>query len=198
MKRHIPWLCSLLFLFALAGCTAEPTVFETLSSLAKKEYESIRLEVIVSADGDTLSGTYEAEAAEGGYTVRYSYEQMATIGGEDGELVFPDEPVAVKSGRMTVRGGEIVSREGDEADLPLGCLTPAGLDFSEKNFANVQTGEGSFSAALTSPDAFIGGLTGTDGRVDVSYAEGGLLSLTLVYRNGLFAVEMRYTFTPKG
>ena len=62
----------------------------------------------------------------------------------------------------------------------------------------MQTEEGSFSARLSSPGAFIGGLTGTDGTVRVSYTADALLSLTLAYRNGLFAVEMHYTFTLKG
>lgn len=193
MKKSIAWLfavCLVLF----TGCAPAPSVCDTLTALAQKEYAGIRLEVTVSEGGNTLSGSYETKAVADGYTVEYSYQQFATVAENGGELVFPDAAVVTKSGKMTVRSGEIVSREGDGADLPLGTLTAAGMHFDEKNFSSPEEEAGKFSAQIVDPAKFSEGLTGSGARLEALYTAEGLDRVTVTLTAGSASVRFEYRF----
>lgn len=195
MKHRImAAICALLALAALSGC-AQPTVFETLSLLSKKEYSAVVLEVTAAGENASLSGRYAVTAEDGGRRIEYTYDSLATVEETDEGLVFPEEAVVTKSGSMTVKDGAVVSREGDEADLPLGCLTAAGMRFSEENFTAVEEEEGRVFATLTDISAFLGGLSGTDGRLTAEYSAEGLKTVSVTFTSGGYACSLRYTFT---
>ncbi len=199
-KRYLIVLIALLP-FVLSGCVFESTGAR-LSRLANKTYAAIRLEVTASEEGRTLHGTYVTRAAQDGYTVSYTYERLATIEETDGGLVFPENEIAVKTGSMTVKGGEVVAREGDECDLPVGALTASGLRFNDRYFSTPQKEEdGTLVFSLpVGPDVLFKPYppyiaTGNRCEVKVTCRPDALERLGISYVYGDCAVTMAYTFT---
>ena len=183
---------------ALAGCSIikPPAVYEPLGELSQKEYATVELSSTTVVGGVTLTGEYTSTRADDGYHITYSYEQIATFGEKDGEIVIPDSYKVTYSGTAVVSNGSIVTKSGDDVDLPLGQLTASGLDFSSKNFSDVKQGEGSFSASVADVGAFFGkSVSGSGMTVEVHYTETAFTTLTVRYTStGNASVTLEYRF----
>lgn len=174
----------------------EETVFEMLNRLMETPRESASLTVRTTYGGVTLRGDYFCETEGEGTRVRYTYERMALITGTpDGGYHVPDEPISTYRGAGMVVGGAFTCTEGDPLDLSVPLLTASGISFDERYFADVSAERGKFSAAVTSPAAFLGrAILCTEMSAEVSYTDSAVGELRISYRSEGADVVLLYLF----
>ena len=171
----------------------EPSVYETLSSLVKKEYSEIVINILTNTNGIELTAEY---ILTDNY-VEYSIEQLSKLP-EDGSLDGVSSSYKITlAGNAVIKNGEVVKLDGNQVSLPEYDELKGSFDFSQDNFKNVNTlTHGVFTADVISPSKFFGTSANVkDVKVVVEYSDTALKSITINYKTDNSIVKLSYKFT---
>ena len=210
-KKIIACLLAALVLVSLSACTTgqytPPTEVTTeattppetpeqlylrLNDMAALSYRVLEVTVTTATNGATLTGTYRAEQKDGAVEISYTYEQLAPISAD------PNAPYkTVCSGSMVLRDGDIVQMDGDDCLVPLEQTAGATFCFSAETLASPVISDGTLTAAVIDPSAFLGAETDlANARLSVTFSEAALVQLTLSGTTGNGAqTTAAYSFT---
>lgn len=209
-KKIIACLLAALVLVSLSACTTgqyTPTeatteattppetpaqLYRRLCDMAALSYHVLEVTVTTATNGATLTGTYRAEQKDGAVEITYTYEQLNPISTD------PDAPYkTVYSGSMVMRDGNIVQMDGDDRFVSLEQTAGAAFCFSEETLASPVISDGSLTATVIDPSAFLGAETDLAGaRLSVTFSETALVQLTLSGTTGNGAQTTAvYSFT---
>lgn len=161
------------------GGTETKTVYEILDGLAAKKPAGATLGVTTVTGGETLTGSYTFAAAESGYTVTYSYEKLNTVEVSDGGITVPTEAKSTVSGTTTAE--------------TLGL----NLSFAQANFTDFTDSDGSVTAGVSNPAAFMKDreFTCTDMTLSLTYTDSAITAITVSYSTADSQVTLAYTFS---
>ena len=164
------------------------TVYELLTDLGAKSYRSVKLNVATTIDETVLSANYVLTNK----SVTYSIEQLNTLSLE-GEN-SPEYKTTV-TGSADIDNGKVVKLDGNDVRIPYYSELKGEFIFNEKNFENVITDEGYFSADVISSAEFYGAdVSVSDLRVEVEYSDTAFVKLTLTYNTDDSSVVTVYEF----
>ena len=198
-------LCVVLALsvFALVACVKDPdnptppdppqpqkTVYDALNELAAKSHDSGKLTVVTTVGEDVLTSTYTLSTTADGVKVEYQIQTLATI--------TVDEPtterIVTTSGSYVVKDGKVVQQNGQNCDIALETLSAQGIKFDKAYFAEVKESDGKFAAKVTDVKGFLGEVSATDMKVEVTYTAQAITNLVINYKTTNATVTMTYAF----
>lgn len=178
----------------LAACDngSQPQGYEKLNEMLQADYSEVVITVTDAVDSDlTLTSEYTVVYGGEDIMVVYTVEKLASL-----SLDAPAaDAVVTLSGSAVIRGGQIVSSEGDDVGISA-AIAERGMQFEEEYFENAQFTDGTFNADVISPNAFFGTvLGGVDVTVSALFSQVfDFISVEFVSAEG-HSMEIRYTFT---
>jgi len=196
MKMKIKILL-IIFVFVIAasliscGGSSEPTVYENLTELTQKSYNTVKIEVRTNTGGIELNSSYVITDQ----SVEYSVQRMNAID-EDNISALPEEYMSTYSGKAVVENGVLTVLDGENVTLPSYNELKGAFSFKKENFKNVLEEEGKFTADVISAKDFLGIDTAEiqDMTVTVEYNTEGFKKIQIEYKTALSTVTAVYTF----
>lgn len=192
-RRYIGLFAAVCAALCLGACKPEeaekPDPYAPLNEMLGLHYSGIVLTVTETfGEGVFLTGEYRISDAEEGKKVVYSVEQFA-------ELIWdgPSEQKTVLSGEAVYSDGFLISRTGDETELP--AVLGRGLVFREEYFANAELRGTYFKADVKDVSSFLGADPEcTDMKVEATFLEIFYeIGISYVSGGGI-GTEYRYRF----
>jgi len=195
MKRIVCILLVCLTVFCLFSCEekdANAAVYQELNSLAAKNRYAFVLDVKTQLADETLNAHFSVANSDDLVQVRYEVEERAVFGEDPAN--DPESAVVTKVGIAKLQDGKI-TLDGDPVDADFSAVSVLGVKFDGAYFADVTVEDGSLSAKVTDPKAFLNltDFAGEDVRITVKWS-GTLESLTLSYKQGEATVTVTYSF----
>lgn len=188
--------CVTMLVFAavlLVGCGKN--LYSELSKISNGKYDNVSIKISTEQDGATLTSTFDIKNNDEKSIINYSVENFAPIDADTG--VTGDDTVTTV-GTVVLESGKVTQQTGDALDINFGDVTKLTLHFAERNFAEVKTDNGIFSAKVTDPKAFMDApsLQCTDMTVTFSYAGSAEHVIVIHYTSqGGVAVTLTYTLS---
>lgn len=198
-------LCVVLALsvFALVACVKEPddptppdppqpqkTVYETLNELAAKPHDNGKLTVVTTVGDDVLTSTYTLTTNADGVKVEYRIQTLASVSLDE----HTTERIVTTSGSYVVKDGKVVQQNGQNCDIALEAVSAQGIKFDKAYFAEVKESDGKFAAKVTDVKGFLGEVSATDMKVEVTYTAQAITNLVINYKTTNATVTMTYAF----
>lgn len=176
-------------LLCLSSCnkTDVEKTFDTLNTLAQKDYLRYTIEItVVSEGGDKVTETYRVSYENGERTVKYRTEKINAITANGDSFNLPDEYITVTEGTLSAE-----KASSNDFDVP-------SFSFSNDALSSVvlnADGTG-ITAEVASSEAFMGKkLDGKNVTLDLKYNEGRFSSITLAYTSSFSNnVTIKYIF----
>ena len=172
----------------------DKAVYDALNAMASLTYPEVNVDVETTLRGTTLHSRFEAKTEGDITTVTYTREHLATF--EEGKPL-PEHRIETTEGSFTVVDGKIQDFGEGNQDYTFSSLSSRQLSFKAEYFSKVVAEDGSFSANVENPTAFLGNssLVAQNMTVSVLYSN-ALESMVITYTNqsgGL--VTITYTFS---
>ncbi|MCM1289807.1 MAG: hypothetical protein NC132_05890 [Corallococcus sp.] len=133
-------------------CCFASGLYSELSKIANGSHDNISVKITTEQDGYTLISTFDVKNGNDRSVVNYSVQNFAPIdpstGASGGDTV-------TSVGTVVLSSGKVLEQTGDAVDINFGNVTKLTLHFAERNFSNVKTENGIFTAKVTNPTAFM-------------------------------------------
>lgn len=181
------------FLIVYFCCFAND-IYSELNKIANGKHNSISVKITTEENGATLTSTFDIKNSGNRSVVNYSVENFDPINPDTG--AGGDTVTLV--GTVVLEGGKVTEQTGDEADVNFGNVTKLTLHFAERNFADVKTENGIFSAKVTKPQSFMDSPSLVCTNMTVLFAYTGSAERVIVIHytsQGGVAVTLTYTMS---
>ncbi len=163
--------------------------YKPLNEMIQADYSGIGITVTDTfGGGAVLTSVYTVSFADGAATVEYEAERFAEItpGG------VPSGSVVKRTGKATVKEGQVTHTEGDDIGLTVSGKL---FEFKEEYFADADLTEMYLKADVKDPEGFMGVKGCTAMHVDATFMD-YFYGITVAYTAaGGDSVEIVYTFT---
>lgn len=171
------------------------TIYNKLNKQLQNVSYPFTLSAKITEDGDVFNGSYIVTEVSGIITVEYSYEKLSTYTIVNDEIVAPDSYKTTVTGSAKIMDDKVIEQNGETINLSAESFNVSGISLSEANLTDVQTGDGNFSAIISSLTSVTGlNISATDATINISYTETSITKIVLTYSTSSYKMEMSYTF----
>ena len=171
-------------------------IYAKLNDLLKTADYPATVTTKTTKDGHTFTGVYAVTKNDGDYSVEYSYEKLSLFSFTDeGDVVAPEGFKTTCTGRIKVKDGKIVEKDGAETDISVEMLSAQGITLAETTLSDTKTENGIFTANVDSLKTVAGWDVATSAAtIEITYTDVKITKIVLGYSTSSYYSEITYMF----
>lgn len=175
-------------------CYFASDLYSELNAIANANHNSIKVTITTQQNEEKIESIFDIKNSGNRSVINYSVENFSPIDPDTG--AGGDTVASV--GSVVLENGKVTEQTGDQVNVNFGNVMKLSLHFAERNFQNVQTENGIFSAKVTNPQSFMDApsLVCTNMTVMFAYTGSAENVIVIQYTSaGGAAVTINYTFS---
>lgn len=175
----------------LCACDVEAVNLDDVNAMLDMDYSGWLISISTLYNNVRLESEYTITIGEEQTEISYSVEQLNEL-----SLDSYQDFKSVKTGKVIVKDGKVLSTDGAEHLVDLSGMESIGLNFKSKYFERINKTNSTFSASVKDINGFMGKeVDATSMTVDASFNANGFLYIKLNYTTSNGAkVTTQYIF----